>query len=78
MNPFFNPASNPFFNPHKERILQIQRKALRKHQMIMRCSMQAKLHKAKLMLRDKGRNGRSMNDALISGHGIQRKGEATV
>ena len=49
----------------------------RKREFLERCSMQAKLAKAKLMLRDKGRNGRSMNDAMIVAHGIQRKGEPT-
>lgn len=61
----------------KKREKWIRAKAERKQAFLTRCSMQAKLHKAKLMLRDKGRNGRSMNDALVAAHGIQRKGEPT-
>jgi hypothetical protein len=57
------------------RVRRIQLRAARKLALIERGSMMGKLHKAKLMLRDKGRNGRSMNDAMVAGHGIQRKGE---
>jgi hypothetical protein len=64
---------SPFFDPEKERILMLRLRAMRKRQLHLRCSMQAKLHKAKLMLRDKGRNGRSMSAALVRAHGIQQK-----
>ena len=55
----------------------LKARALRKREFLTRSSLQGKLAKAKLMLRDKGRNGRSMNDAMVAAHGIQRKGDPT-
>lgn len=54
----------------------LKARANRKQAFLTRCSWQAKLAKAKLMLTDKGRNGRSMSDALVAAHGIKRKEEA--
>jgi predicted nucleic acid-binding protein len=52
-------------------------RALRKTVLIEQGSLMAKLAKAKLILRGKGRNGMSMDDAMVAAHGIQRKGDPT-
>lgn len=65
----------PYELAEKRRRLRIKIRRLQKQQTIANCSMMAKIAKAKLILRDKGRNGHSMSDELLSAHGIQRKGE---
>lgn len=44
---------------------------MRRKTLIARCSMQAKVAKAKItVITPKGKNGRSMSDALLAQHGI--------
>lgn len=57
----------------KKRGQYLKYKARRKQSLLANCSMQAKYAKAKSILMGKGRNGMSMNDAMVSAHGIQRK-----
>lgn len=57
-----------------ERYMEDRRiaKALRKEAFLTRCAMQAKQAKAKLIIGPKGRNGRTMNAALLAQHGIKK------
>lgn len=45
-------------------------KAERKTVHLQRCSMQAKVHKAMQIIARKGKNGKSMNAALLAAHGL--------
>lgn len=58
-----------------QRRFRIKMKARRKQSLLANCSMQAKYAKAKSILMGKGRNGMSMNDAMVAAHGIQRKAQ---
>lgn len=45
-------------------------RAMRKQARLSLCSLQAKEHKAKQIIREKGSNGRSMNANLLALHGL--------
>lgn len=48
-------------------------RAERKKILIARCAMQAKVAKAMLIVKLKGKNGMSMNAGLLAAHGLNGK-----
>lgn len=52
--------------------LELERRRIRKKLFLDRCAAQAKQAKALLIIGPKGKNGRSMNAALLEKHGIKK------
>lgn len=50
-------------------------RATRKAAFLERCSIQAKAHKAMRIIKLQGKNGHSMNAALLKTHGLNAKGD---
>jgi hypothetical protein len=59
-------------------VRRAQIRAIRKQEISHRASMQGKLSKAMRIIQCKGKNGHSMNAALLAQHGIKAKGEPTA
>lgn len=58
----------------KVRRQRVDLRAKRKAAFLERCSIQAKTHKAMRIIKLQGKNGHSMNAALLKAHGLNPKG----
>jgi hypothetical protein len=78
MNPFLEQLRGNILTPaevNRLRRAELRRRAIRKRVVLDRCRTQSLEAKAKLIVTPKGKNGRSMNVALLAQHGIKKGGQ---